>query len=438
MFEIKGKYTTAKVFIDSVEPSCVSQITDMVNHPAFTNPIAIMPDTHAGMGSVIGFTMPISDQVIPSVVGVDIGCGVLSFNVGKDIFKHITHARLDQLIREAVPFGHAIRDPSKVPIKNFPWKEISLQSLLVSRQIEKKWGICIDPVIYSEEWLKEKSKQINANYSRVIGSIGTLGGGNHYCEIGESQNTGDYWVSIHSGSRNFGLKICEYWQKQARSIINDVSKNELDQKIRAIRDTTRDRNQIPGKIRALRESVGLGGVSTKKNMEALFLRHMFGYLMDMLFAQHYASVNRYAMAHAIERILNVFGRDEIDTVHNYIDFSDMIIRKGAIKSYKDQKMVIPLNMRDGTLLCVGKSNPEWNYSAPHGAGRIMGRSQAKRELDVDVFKQEMQGIFSTSVGQSTLDEAPGAYKDSKMIEDAIGPTATILDRWIPVLNMKSG
>ena len=393
MIELKGKYTNAKIMIDPVDENCLIQINQMINHEAFTNPVVIMPDCHSGKGSVIGFTMPVGDKIIPNVIGVDLGCGMLSYNIGKI---NINHEDLDKKIREKIPFGFNINKKGKARLE---------QDVM---------------------WL---AKKVGVDFDKVVRSIGSLGGGNHFIEIGRSQNTDDIWITIHSGSRNLGARVCDYWQKRAstkelsnpKSIINSIKetypKEEWQKRITEIKE----------KIKNIQSS----------ELDFLESYDKDGYLKDMDYCQHYASMNRSAMMLDVLAILGLpVVNERIETIHNYIDFKDNIIRKGSIKSYTGEKMIIPLNMRDGILVCEGKSNPDWNYSAPHGAGRVHSRTKAKELLNVEEFKTQMKDIFSTSVDVNTIDESPDAYKDSELIIKCIEPTATIIDKIIPIHNMK--
>lgn len=435
MLEMAGKYTKAKIMIDDVEESCMAQITSFLNHPAFTNPIAIMPDCHAGKGSVIGFTMEMTDKVIPNVIGVDIGCGIRSINIGKEL--PISVDLLDHKIRQRIPFGAEVHDKAILNMKNdFPWHEVKVQaeSFLNAMVVKDKMvGLLQKIPDYSIRWFEEKCRSINCDLGRAIKSIGTLGGGNHFCEIGRS-NGGDYWLTVHSGARNFALKVCNYWQNTGSKVIRKEKQALLKSRIEKIREEYTGM-EIKKRIKLAREEVGLDQKFSSE-LQHLEDAYAIGYLYDMIFAQKYAAVNREYMIKTILNILGVKAVEDIETVHNYIDFSDFIIRKGAIKSYTGKKMCIPFNMRDGILICEGKSNPEWNYSAPHGAGRVMSRAAAKKSINLDVFKEQMAGIYSTSVDRSTLDEAPDAYKNSKIIEKAIEPTAEIIDRIKPIHSMK--
>ena len=401
MIVIPGKYSSAKIMIDFVENETIRQITEIVNHPAFTEDIVIMPDCHAGIGSVIGFTMPMTDKVIPNTIGVDIGCGMVSINIGKP--EKLKLEKIDSAIKSRIPSGFAIHKRPKVNIeKAFDWNELNKKFGKVKRSIEKIIGKTdYKPSAYSVSWLEKKSQQIGIDFEKTVNSIGTLGGGNHFIEIGKSVNSGDIWLTIHSGSRHFGLCVAKYHQKVAKSY------------------------------------VAKKGIKVQKSLEYLEGELLLDYIFDMLFAQSYAHLNRMTIAEIILEILNTEPVNIVESVHNYIDMDDLIIRKGAIRSYLGERMIIPFNMRDGLLICMGKSNPDWNYSAPHGAGRVMGRREAKRRLSLEVFKKQMKGIVSSSVCRSTLDEAPDAYKNPEIIENAIEPTAVILDRIKPLLNVKA-
>jgi RNA-splicing ligase RtcB len=268
-------------------------------------------------------------------------------------------------------------------------------------------------------------------------SIGTLGGGNHFISVSKSESYGNFWVDFHTGSRNFGKMVCEFHQNKAKSIL-DKNRNEiLRDRVEEITKNTIDKTKIPVLINEAKKELGLDFDFDIKGMEFLQGAAAFEYLIDMVVSQKYAQFNRRMMLTIVCNILGgVQPVEIIESIHNFIDFKDFIIRKGAIRSYIGEKILIPLNMRDGILVCEGKSNPEWNFSAPHGAGRLMSRSKAKDSIDLDRFKKQMDGIYSTSVCKSTLDEAPDAYKDSKMIEAAIEPTVVIVDRLKPLLNIK--
>jgi len=434
MIELTGKYTNAKIMIDDVEQQCIAQITGFLNHHAFTNPVAIMPDCHAGKGSCIGFTMEMTPEIIPNIVGVDINCGMLSFCIGKNL--KVSPEELDKQIRNQVPFGMRMNNNAVLNMKrDFPWSRITALAEKLTMAYMTKFGIRIEPPQYTYEWFLERYKAMGANMTRVINSISSLGGGNHFIELGIDES-GSHWVTIHTGSRNLGKIVCEHWQRVAVERMGTDRRDKLSKEIKEIREKYPSQD-ISDKIKEAKNKLHLGDNISLKGSEWLEGQDAAGYLFDMIFCQTYADVNREYIARTIKKILGVDEEeDKIQTCHNFIDFEDFMIRKGAIRSYEGERIVIPFNMQAGLLICEGKSNPEWNYSGPHGAGRIMSRGVAKRDLDLDRFKDQMKDIYSTSVGTSTLDEAPDAYKDPKIIEDAIGPTATILKRVKPILNMK--
>lgn len=388
MREFKGKYCTdCKVYADYIEDAAIDIINELVNNKIFEKqPIRIMPDVHAGKGSVIGFTAPLHNNTInPEFVGVDIGCTVslyvLNIPVVKEDLPLIEHR-----IRKEIPFGFDICEQRKYEMKDmikFLKKEYN--SAMAS------WDI-LPSVDLSEKGLDTTLKRINISPEKFYKSIGTVGGGNHFIEIGENDE-GNYVFTIHCGSRNFGAKVCEYW-------------------------------------------------TTRCNEDKLLEGDDFvDYLSDMVIAQAYAKYNHKIIA---DTILDIFKKkykkvkivDEIMSVHNYIDMHDHIIRKGAIRSYKGEKMIIPFNMRDGLAVCVGKSNKEWNCSAPHGTGRKMSRTIAKRDLSLKEFQEQMKDICTTSVCQTTLDEAPNAYKDKDEILNIIKDTCDILCFVKPIINLK--
>jgi len=442
MGQIIGKYTIAHLQIEGVEQQCIDQIGKMVNHPAFTEKISIMPDTHAGKGSVIGFTMPLTEKVIPNVVGVDIGCGMLSFNVGKSISENKDKLlKVDEKIRSVIPFGNNLRQRSSMPSKffkeNFPWDEANETGKMFVVSYNKKFKTNFNFVEFTYDWFLNKQKQIGMKQDAEL-AVGTLGGGNHFIEIGKSANTGDIWTTIHCGSRNFGKEVCDFHQEKAKKLVDDKRNFNFKDVIDEIKKTSLP-SEIGNKIKLAKEEYGLNVPDENVNgMEYLEGQDAMDYLLDMVFTQIYAKFNRKTISDNIIDKLGLDVKESIECTHNYINFNDMIIRKGSISSYVGEKMIIPFNMADGLLICEGKSNPDWNYSAPHGAGRLMSRGEASRKVDLDKFKFRMKGIVSTSVGKSTLDESPQAYKNPKMIEKAIEPTATILDRVKPILNLKDG
>lgn len=356
MLELKGKYgKDCRIFIDEVEQSALATINSILDDEVSANvPVRIMPDVHDGVDIVIGFTMPITDRVNPNHIGVDIGCGVTCARIPK---MTMSLAEIDARIRAAVPMGFAHRATAAYPL--------------------------VDTVF------EKLAHKIGQDVGVVSRQIGTLGGGNHFIEIGECDD--EWYLFVHSGSRNFGLQVCKYHAAKAKA----------------------------------NGSKYLFGADKKE------------YFQDMTIAQWFASLNRSTIVNEIMSSLDIHAEYVCDTVHNYIDFGRRIIRKGAVKAEFGETLVIPMNMSDGVLLCRGKGNPDWNYSAPHGAGRVLARGQAKRQLDMEEFERKMAGIYSTSVCPSTLDESPMAYKNMQTIIDCIGETVKVEKVIKPILNIKA-
>lgn len=387
MHIIKGKYNIAKVMLPLEhypDEATVKQIHGFLGHPAFKGkPIIIMPDTHAGKGAVIGLTMHMNEHVIPNIVGVDIGCGMLSWKLPEG---DIDFPALDDFIRNNIPSGSSIH------------------------QTSDQYNTRVSPVM--RETLDELSERVEQTVDHRK-SLGSLGGGNHFIEIVKEPVTGIQHLVIHSGSRNLGYRVCDFHNKKAQEIMKDMF----------VGDAYRDLPYLP---------MNRGGDK---------------YIEDMQNCQVYASMNRMTMMRDIATgFFNVSDnkltdmnllQDLTECIHNFISPIDNIVRKGAIGAREGEKVIIPLNMRDGILFGIGKGNPEWNNSAPHGAGRIMSRSQAKAELDLDSVKESMEGVWTSSLGTSTIDEAPQAYKDSSMIIDAIKDTVEIQAHAKPVYNFKA-
>ena len=449
MFTIKGKFTEALVTIDDVEAECRRQIHAFTNHPAFTEKIVMMPDTHAGAGVPIGFCMPITKRVIPNVIGVDIGCGMLAHEMDFDFsrFSQDDWDKFDPQIRRDVPTGFNIHRKELIDLRDAGefWLAINQEAQGFIQAWNEKFGTDHKIPILDWHWLKTLVRQAGTSREKASLSLGTLGGGNHFIEIGRSEETGKYWLTIHSGSRNFGLRVANHHQKVAR---NDLLKRRQGFEAEQIQQILADPTNLEYRQELLQNAksqAGLGEDIQLRNLEWLEGEHAIDYLLAMIFAQKFASLNRELMAdqifnsmahrRGVRRKDLVSGR-KIESIHNFIDFRDMTVRKGAIRSYKGEEMVIPFNMRDGLLICEGKSNAEWNNTAPHGAGRVMSRTKAKQTLSMEDFKEGMKDIHTNSVCAATIDESHMAYKDSEMIENAIGPTCTVLEHVPPVFNLK--
>lgn len=367
MIEIRGKYNTAKVYADVLEPSAEGQIRTVCDQP-FTQEsrIRIMPDVHAGKGCTIGTTMTITDKVVPNLVGVDIGCGMLTVKLKE---KRLNLPSLDSFIRQNIPCGREVRER---PHRSHG--RIDIDALRCVKQLDTR---------------------------RAAESLGTLGGGNHFIEV--DRDGEDFYLVIHTGSRNLGLRVAEYYQEKAYQSLGGKAQTE-----------------VPYELAYL----------TGQALE--------DYLHDMELMQRYAALNRQIIKEAILDGVKLHEEGSFSTVHNYIDFASGILRKGAVSAKAGEMLLIPLNMRDGSLLCTGLGNPDWNFSAPHGAGRRMNRKDAVNAFTVSAFKKEMEGIYTTSVSAETLDECPMAYKPMEEILENITDTVKIEKRIRPVYNFKAG
>ncbi|WP_270525402.1 RtcB family protein [Longibaculum muris] len=405
MKEIKGIYSSAKVFTDIIDEKAVEQIQTLCNQK-FTKDakIRIMPDAHAGVGCVIGFTANLGELVIPNIVGVDIGCGMLTVDL-KD--SQIDLEKLDQIIRKYIPSGTSVHSGR---IMRFD----KLQELYCYRELKDS--------------------------KRIERSIGTLGGGNHFIEVDVDENNHSYLV-IHTGSRNLGKQVAQYYQNLAYDLM--AGKDELlfkqEQLIVDYKKQGR-KDELQEAIKELRKNFIAKEVQLPKELCYLSGKYREQYLHDMAICQEYATLNRQMIAKIIlkqllDRSLEEF--DYFETIHNYIDHDENIMRKGAVSAKLNEKILIPINMRDGSLICLGKGNEEWNQSAPHGAGRLYSRQKAKELFSLNEFEDQMQGIYSTSINQHTLDECPMAYKSMDDIVNNIGETATIIQVIKPIYNFKA-
>lgn len=399
MIELKGKYAACKIFTDVVDQSAIAQITELLCQPMTEGQkIRVMPDVHAGAGCTIGTTMTITDKVVPNLVGVDIGCGMETVRLRE---KHIELQKLDKLIYEKIPSGFNIR---KTPHRYN--NEIDLVQLY-----------CFDKI----------------NHDRAEKSLGTLGGGNHFIEADKGED-GSIYIVIHSGSRHLGVETASYYQNEAYRRLNKSSKNDIDELVARLKSQGKDK-QIQKEITALK--------NTKRTDIPKQLAYCEGdlfeqYIHDMKIVQKFAMLNRKAMMNEIIKGMGLHIEEEFSTIHNYIDTDEMILRKGAVSARAGEKLLIPINMRDGSLICTGKGNEDWNCSAPHGAGRLMSRAAAKESFTLSEFKKQMDGIFTTSVSRATLDECPMAYKTLEDITSNIGDTAEITEVIKPIYNFKAG
>lgn len=404
MITVNGKYNTAKVFTNNIETECFDQIKSLLDQEAFQNvKVRIMPDCHTGVGCVIGFTADLGEKIIPNIVGVDIGCGMLTVTLGEEV---IDFGKLDNIIREYIPFGRNVHKGRKM---KFP----KLQEMYCYRQLKD-------------------SKYLER-------AVGTLGGGNHFIEIDADEENNKYLV-IHTGSRNLGKQVAELYQKTAVGLHS--GKDELwreEKRIISEYKAAGRRCEIQNSLKELRRSFRTAKSDLPDELCYLYGEYSRKYLHDMKICQEFADENRKMIA---KLIIDKYGLNPLDafsTIHNYIDHDSNIIRKGAVSARKGEKLLIPINMRDGSLLCVGKGNADWNYSAPHGAGRLHSRNKAKLLFTVDEYEKTMRdaGIFTTSVNLSTLDECPMAYKEINEIVNNISETVEIVARLKPLYNFKA-
>ena len=399
MFEIRGDVGSAICYAKVVEDEAIEQIKRMCNYElARDSKIRIMPDVHAGAGCTIGTTMTITDKVCPNVVGVDIGCGMFVVKIEE---KNLDFEKIDEAIHK-IPSGMNVHSK---PIFHFDLTQLK----------------CFDR-LKNLDWLKC--------------SLGTLGGGNHFIEINQSSN-GDYYFVVHSGSRNLGKQVAEVYQQIA--IESHKDKEGYLKKRQEIIDTYKAegrQSEISGALKVLTERYKERGSDIPDDICWLSGQALKDYLHDIEICQQFAVQNREAIAEVLETI-GIHTGESFHTIHNYIDTKEMILRKGAIAAHEGEKVIIPINMRDGSVIAIGKGNPEWNFSAPHGAGRIMSRKKAKECINIDDYKHAMAGIYTTSVNEQTLDEAPMAYKSLNDIIDVIKDTVDIIEIIKPVYNFKT-
>lgn len=395
MIEIKGQYTNALIYTNNPQETAISQIKELVNQPFMEGAkVRIMPDYHAGKGCVIGTTIALNNRVVPNLVGVDVGCGVFVAEIEETT---IDFNQLDTTIRQHVPSGNDLHEEAS----SIRQTEHFANDLFVAS------GLYND---YTNR------------------SLGTLGGGNHFIELAKDDE-GKHYLLIHTGSRYVGSKIANWHQNRA---FESLRREDLTEKIEALK--------VEGRHQEIQQMI-----SEYKNENPIVqkeLAYLEGdlfadYIADMKLAQQFARENRQMIARIIAGKMKWEYGQQFDSVHNYIDIDSMILRKGAVRAAAGEQLVIPMNMRDGSLICIGKGNTAWNESAPHGAGRIFSRSAAMKNLSMEDFKQTMKGIWTTSVSEETLDEAPMAYKPMQEIMSQIGETVEIQKRIIPVYNFKA-
>lgn len=399
MIEIRGKYNQAKIFTDVVDSASIAQVQELCNQE-FTvqSRIRLMPDIHAGKGCTIGTTMTIADKVVPNLVGVDIGCGMETVRIRES---RLELEKLDKLIYSRIPSGFSIREKAHRYLD-----KIDLSQLYCAGHVD---------------------------LLRAEKSIGTLGGGNHFIEVDKDEE-GNLYIVVHSGSRHLGVEVASYYQDQGYRVLNRTDEASVKAFVEQLKAQGREK-EISKELKKLK--------NTKRTSVPRELAYVQGelfeqYIHDMKLVQQFAMLNRQAMMDEILKGMKLHVEEQFTTIHNYIDTDHMILRKGAVSAQAGEQLLIPINMRDGSLICVGKGNADWNFSAPHGAGRLMSRAQAKQSFTVSEFKKQMAQIYTTSVNKTTLDECPMAYKGMDAILDNIGPTAEMVKIIRPIYNFKAG
>ena len=400
MVELTGRYNSAKIFTDNVDEETISQLYSLLNQEFVSGSnIRIMPDTHAGAGCVIGTTMTLSDKVCPNLVGVDIGCGMLAIKLKET---KIDLLEIDSVINNYVPAGFNIHDTAIA--------SSNVGDVLADIDLDKAYR-----------------------------SLGSLGGGNHFIEIDKDEDD-NLWLVIHSGSRHLGVEVCDYYQKLGYENIKKSSFGDISEMKKSLIKKLTDegkQKQISSALKKLTDDYKKTNVTIPKDLAYVEGEDFKNYIHDMKLVQEHAKINRRTIANLILSHANLHEVESFDTIHNYIDTDDMILRKGSISAKSGERVIIPMNMRDGSLICVGKGNPDWNYSAPHGAGRIMSRNEAFKNLTLSTFQESMKDIFSTSVCNETLDEAPQVYKPMEEIIENIKDTVEIVSIIKPIYNFKA-
>lgn len=452
----------SKVFIDKfeIDVGTMKQIKQMIAHKSVVNS-RFMPDCHRGSGCCIGFTFQLQDTVVPNFIGGDIGCGILAFPIGKETVEKLGVEFIEKTIREQIKMGSGQTSiwPSSIvhvdDVKSI-FDSANLTAInFVSNYLTKfpESKICDFLPTFSNEWFEQLCRKIGSDINYDLRSLGTLGSGNHYVEVckeidykdGDCSDTGTLttehntylddkqtYIIVHSGSKNLGHHVCKYHQDKIiteRRFDYDTYYEEL----KSFRRKCQEPKQLAKFTKELEETL-----HEKQHPDYLEEEEAYEYFFDMIFAQAYASQNRKIMIKNVLKVLNIEYNSEleVETVHNYIDFDKFIIRKGAVSAQENELLLISLNMRDGSLLCKGKGNPDWNYSTAHGAGRKVMRDQAHKVTSMKQFEEEMKNVYSTTVIPETLDESPSMYKDSDLIIKEIEPSVTILKRLVPIINVK--
>lgn len=391
MFELNGKYNTCKVFTDNVDNETISQLVALLNQSFVKDSkIRIMPDAHAGKGCVIGTTMTITKKICPNLVGVDIGCGILAVQIKET---DVDFKKLDEIIHQYIPSGFNVRN-----------------RIVASSNATQ----IIAPV----------------NVSLAMRSLGTLGGGNHFIECDKDDN-GNVWLVVHTGSRHLGIEVCKYYQNLAWENLHKRS-DIIAETIAKLKSEGRQK-EIENAIKNIKSK----NIAIPKNLAYVQGEDFDNYIHDMKITQEHAKINRETIVEIICSYMGWHIKDRVHSIHNYIDTDNMILRKGSVSAQAGERIIIPMNMRDGSLICVGKGNPDWNFSAPHGAGRLMSRGRAKENISLEEYQNSMNGIYTTCVNNSTIDESPMVYKSMNEIVCSTTDSVEIVSIIKPIYNFKS-
>ncbi len=463
-FEIDGEYNTATVHTnqsrENAETEAIEQIQEMADAEAFASgdgdegDIAIMPDFHWGAGAVIGFTMPVKDRIVPNTIGVDIGCGMYAVNFGE--VDDLDLETLDEEIRSRVPTGFDVHGRNDYHmIEGFPWAMCQAKLDTFSQHSDIEFPPATE--VYTDSYFEETCRQVGYDQGRAINSVGTLGGGNHFIELGVDSDEST-WCIIHSGSRGIGAEIAQYWQDRATDRMNDrAMESEIPDSIEPYLG-----EDWKPKADKIREDFDGSDIQDKFDEISQFIQHTRdaesnrntdldylegdearGYVIDMIFAQTYASESRKKMARGVAEALAhvtndekeyLYKQDDVESIHNYIDFSDATIRKGACRAHEGERLVVPFNMKYGTIIARGKGKAEWNESSAHGAGRAMSRTEAHNRFTDEDFTEQTEGVF---MSEKPMDEIPGAYKSPEDVEAALGDNVEVENRITPFLSIKA-
>ena len=433
MIELVGKYTTAKIFADTIEEGVYSQVYDIINCKAFEGQkVVCMPDVHMGASGPCGLVATIGDYVCPEHIGVDIGCSVSMMILDKKIPVD-KYAEFEHRIKNKIPFGFNLNGKTIIDYKDF-YKFLTTGF----NKYRNYWPEMLMnlPNQVTEKWVSEQLKRLGMDEGVFYKSLGSVGGGNHFIEYDEQENGDLAGVTLHFGSRNFGVKVCKYWMGKTNvALTKDKIKIYTNEFKKDYLNTHENMKNFKNDLNNYLETKKEGHIKGYLNED-----NLKGYLCDMSFCQLYAQYNHMTVQKIIKELLLKYGIKEIRTItstHNFIDLHDHTLRKSAIRSYEGEEMLVPFNMRDGVAICEGLSNPEWLNSCAHGAGRKMSRTKAKETVSMKEFEESMKNVYSTTVCKGTIDESPMAYKDTNEIKDLIKETCKIKFMMIPKINIKA-